>query len=232
MGGSTFDNTKNISSDEYNKVLELLDGYEFLSPFRLKNKESFNDIDFIVADTEPILEYFNNKNQVKEVKTIPLFEERFNLYSKHILTTDLIQIDLLKSWNKETMEFTRAYYSYSFANIFLKRLTTIAERNLKLSYLGVFCSSNKFNIPDNVNFIQIDNSTRLIIDCDFIFKLLDLDYDVYKKGFNDEFELLEYFSKSKYFPEIKFKNNSKFKHDYSRLKPFANLVDKKYIKLT
>jgi hypothetical protein len=95
--------------------------------------------------------------------------------------------------------------------------------------LGVFCSSNKIIIPDN-KFIQIDDRTRLIVDCEYIFSLIDLDYTRYTEGFNDEIELLEYFKSSKYYSQLaKFKSNSKFKHDYSRLKPFANLVDLKLI---
>ena len=103
--------------------------------------------------------------------------------------------------------------------------------NLKFSYLGVLCSSNKFVIPDKVKYYKIDNSTRLIIDCNYIFSLLDLDYGQYKYGFDNEFELLNYFSKSKYFSQIKFKNNSGFRHDYLRLQPFANLVNLKLIQV-
>jgi hypothetical protein len=54
---------------------------------------------------------------------------------------------------------------------------------------------------------------------------LDLNYTEYINGFDNEIQLLEYFSKSKYYKQIKFKNNSKFKHDYNRLKPFKNIVD-------
>jgi len=149
----------------------------------------------------------------------------FTQYSKHILTKHFYQIDLLKSWNVESMEITRAYFSYSFANIFLKQMVDIVDRNLTLSHIGILCSSNKYVLDKDIKFIQLDNGTRLIIDCEFLFNLVDLDYNRYTKGFVDEIELLEYFSKSKYYPQIKFKSNSKFKHDYSRLKPFANLVN-------
>lgn len=231
MGGNTFDDTKDLTQEEYESFISLInklglvENKDYLLPFRLSNKNTYGDFDIILSDTDKFINPYNQDNPIKELKTIPLFEERFNLYSKHILTDNDKQIDLLKSWNQDSMEITRAYYSYSFANIFLKRLTTIADRNLKFSFLGLFCSSNKFVIPDGVNYIQIDPKTRLIIDCDYVFGLLDLDYSRYKLGFADEIELLNYFSKSKYYPEIKFKSNSKFKHDYSRLKPFASLVD-------
>ncbi len=235
MGGKTFENTKSLNLDEYNQLIQyvknlsLIEGQDYLVPFRLENKISYGDIDFILSNTDEFIDLFDNRTSCKykivETKTIPLFEEKYGLYSKHILTSEFYQIDLLKSWNSESIEITRAFFSYSFANIFLKRLADIVDRNLKFSYLGLMCTSNKFSIPPNIQYIQIDNKTRLIIDCEYVFILLDLDYSRYTKGFKDEVELLEYFSKSKYFSQIKFKSNSKFKHDYSRLKPFANLVN-------
>ena len=108
---------------------------------------------------------------------------------------------------------------------------SIVDRNLKFSFLGVFCSSNKFIIPKDINHVRITKTERIIFDCDFIFNLLDLDYNEFTQGFKNEIKLLEYFEKSKYFTEIKFKNNSKFKHDYSRLKPFKNIIDLGLIKV-
>lgn len=237
MGGQTFEETKRLEEDEYNTIINninnlgMLENIDLMYPYRLGNKKTHGDIDIILHDDAKFINLYEKKNKIKEIKTIPLFEERFGLYSKHILTNDLVQIDLLKSYSLESIEITRAYYSYSFANIFFKRLTNIIDRNLKFSYLGVLCSSNKFVIPDKVKYCQIDNNTRLIIDCDYIFSLLDLDYNRYKIGFSNEFELLEYFSQSKYFSQIKFKNNSGFKHDYLRLKPFANLINLKLIQV-
>lgn len=243
MGGATFDKTNILNQEEYNNLTNfvkqsgLVENIDYLFPFRLGNKNTYGDIDFILSDTDKFIQLFEanksnqtNKYKIIETKKIPLFEERFGLYSQHLLTTELYQIDLLKSWNSSTMEITRAYYSYSFANIFLKRLIDIVDRNLKLSYLGVFCSSNKFIIQEN-KFIQIDNGTRLIIDCGYVFELMDLDYSRFILGFVDEIELLEYFKSSKYYSQIKFKFNSKFKHDYLRLKPFANLVDLGLVKV-
>lgn len=238
MGGATFDKTNILDQKEYDNFINfikqtgLIENTDYIFPFRLGNKNTFGDIDFIISDTDKFIKLFEenkllrtNKYKIIEKKKIPLFEERFGLYSLHLLTSELYQIDLLKSWNSNTMEITRAYYSYSFANIFLKKLIDIVDRNLKFSYLGVFCSSNKFIIPEN-KFIQLeDNKTRLIVDCVYVFELIDLDYSRYILGFVDEIELLEYFKSSKYYSQIKFKFNSKFKHDYLRLKPFANLVD-------
>lgn len=199
-GGNTFEKTKYLSENEYNEIinqisnLNLIENQDYMYPYRLKEKKNFGDIDVILFDTDKFINLFEKKNKIKEIKKISLFEERFGLYSKHILTENLVQIDLLKSYNKKSMEITRAYYSYSFANIFLKRLTNIVDRNLKFSYLGILCSSNKYVLPADIKHIQIDNNTRLIIDCEYIFTLLDLDYNLYKIGFENEFELLNYFS--------------------------------------
>lgn len=250
MGGKTFEHTNIITQAEYQQIsnfvkqIGLIENVDYMLPFRLGNKNTYGDIDFILSDTEKFIQIFSsnpantantdnadnvcniNKYEPIEIKKIPLFEERFDLYSKHLLTPQLFQIDLLKSWNQDSMEITRAFFSYSFANIFLKRLMTVVDRNLKFSYLGVFCSSNQIILPKGTKFIQIDERTRLIIDCEYVFKLMDLDYERYTMGFENEMELLEYFKLSKYYSQaIIFKFNSKFKHDYSRLKPFANLVD-------
>jgi hypothetical protein len=238
MGGSTFDKTNKLNQEEYFQLVNfvkqsvLIENIDYLLPFRLCNKDTYGDVDFVLADSEKFIKVIkviekNNLEEYKiiETKKIPLFEERFGLYSLHLLTSKFHQIDLLKSWNQDSIEITRAYFSYSFANIFFKRLMDFVDRNLKFSYLGVFCSSNKFIIPPDIKFIQIDDKTKLIIDCEYVFNLMDLDYLRYTQGFANEIELLEYLKTSKYYTQIKFKNNSKFKHDYSRLKPFANLVD-------
>ena len=250
MGGKTFDETNIINQTEYMQIINfvkeigLVENLDYILPFRLGNKNSYGDIDFILSDVDKFIQIFSskfdsddnirnvNKYEPIQIKRIPLFEERFNLYSKHLLTPQLFQIDLLKSWNQDSMEITRAFFSYSFANIFLKRLMSVVDRNLKFSYLGVFCSSNQFILPSGTKYIQIDEITRLIIDCEYVFRLMDLDHTRYVMGFENEFELLEYFKSSKYYSQIaKFKFNSKFKHDYSRLKPFANLVDSKLIEV-
>lgn len=241
MGGATFDKTNILDQEEYNHLVNyikqsgLVENVDYIFPFRLGNKNTYGDVDFILSDTDKFIQLFKaneenktdktDKYKIIESKKIPLFEERFGLYSQHLLTSQLYQIDLLKSWSQESMEITRAFFSYSLANIFLKRLMDLVDRNLKFSYLGVFCSSNKFVIPQNVKYIKIDDRTRLVVDCEYVFNLMDLDYSRYIAGFGDETELLKYFQTSKYFTQVKFKFNSKFKHDYSRLKPFANLVD-------
>lgn len=231
MGGNSFKNTKRLNIDEYNMMIkkinqmDMIEGIEYIYPYRLDNKKTFGDIDIILSEPDKFISSFGDTNKIKEIKKIPLFEERFGLYSKHILTDTNIQIDLLMCWNKESIKITQIYYSYCFGNIFLKRLTDVVNRNLKFSYLGLLCTSNKFIIPQNIKYFQIDINTRLIVDCEYIFNTLDLNYQRYQNGFENEFELLEYFSESKYFSQIHFKYNSKFKHDYSRLEPFANLVN-------
>lgn len=227
MGGLTFENTRRISVDEYeNKIEEFKkSGVDFILPFRLKNKVTHGDIDLIVFENDGKKEDNQDEkiNNIKERKTINLMEDRFNLYSKHLLTNDNVQIDFLYAWNKSGIEFTRAFYSYSFFNIFLKRFGKILGRNIKINYLGMLVSDLTYKI--DTEFIKVDSNVRLITDVIYIFNLIDLDYERFTLGFQDEFELLEYLGTSKYFSEISFINNSKFKHDCKRLEPFRNLAN-------
>ena len=116
MGGNTFDDTVTLTTKEFNNINDfitnsnLTDNIDFLLPFRLQNKVKHGDFDLIVHDDEEFIKLFEDNNLIKEIKTIPLFEDRFGLYSKHILTNSLHQIDLLKSWNKYSMEITRAFF--------------------------------------------------------------------------------------------------------------------------
>lgn len=231
MGGGIFDSAIKFTIEEYNKLDELIkenfiENVDYLTPLRLDNKNSYGDYDLIVNDTEKFINFFSSINFIKEIEVISLFEKKYDLYSKHILNINNNQIDLLKSWNEESMEISRIFYSYCYANIYLRRFLTQVDSNLKLTFLGIMCSSNKYVIPEDVKNIKIDNNMKLIIDCKYLFDLIDLDYDRFIKGFKDEYELLDYFKESKYYNNIKFKNNSKFKHDYKRLEPFRNIVDK------
>lgn len=238
MGGETFDNTNFLTLDEYTELLELLKtniSVNYLLPFRLKNKDNYSDVDFIVFEEDELINQIKNVVNITDTKIIPLFNKTFNLYSKHLLINlnnfnkSNIQIDLLKPWNENGLKFTQAYFSYSFANIFFSKIIDIVDRNLTLSYLGVICSSNKIVIPDYVIFVQANENTRIILDTEYIFYLMDLNYNVFIDGFENEFELLEYFKTSKYYLQIKFSNNSKFRHNVKRLEPFKNLHDNKLL---
>lgn len=248
MGGNVFEETRRLDDNDYNNITNLIlnsdlqEGIDYLFLFRLSNKfsnkfgsNSYGDYDLIVSDTKKLVKLFNDNDLVLETKIIDLYKDRIDVYSEHILTKNLHQIDLLKSWVPESIEITRIFYSYSFANIFINRLILIASKHLKhdfkFSALGIFCYSRKFVIPEGVKYVNIDEKLRLIIDCNFLFNMLDLNYDTFKIGFKNEIKLLEFFEKSKYYKEIKFKNNSKFRRDCSRLKPFKNLFDLGLIKI-
>lgn len=232
MGGNTFDETTSLSKDDYNSTIDKLSHLEsrFLLPYRLANKNNFSDIDLIVSETEDITDEISEILPVTETKIIPL-DKDLEMYSKHLLTNEKIQIDLLRSYNSDSMEITRVFFSYGCANIFLKKFVSLIGRNFKLSYLGVMLNNNKFNIPNNVKYIRLNNTLRLIIDPEYIFSLIDLDYNRYKLGFNDEFELLEYFKTSRYYPLVIFNRASKFNHDYKRIESFRNLVDSKSVNI-
>lgn len=229
MGGQTFENTRSMTKEEYDDWLNnfkiktsLIEGVDYVMPFRLKNKTKYSDVDFIVYDTDKFTDDIHKFTVTKEEKKIMLFEGRFNSYSIHVLTEDNIQIDLLRPWAKESCEITRIYYSYSCANIFLKKLVS-AREGFVLSYLGLLCIDNKCVLPSDSSIVKIESTTRLITSPKLLFDIIDLDYDRFVAGFDDEYQLLEYFKTSKYYDKIHFINNSKFKHDCKRLESFNNL---------
>lgn len=234
MGGNTFETTKRLTNEEYTlfinrlKDLGFIEGSDFLIPFRLGNKISHSDVDLIVHDADFII---SKLTDVKEITIVPLFEERFNLFSKHILLNNLTQIDFLVAWKSDSLEITRAFFSYSIANIFLKRMITFVNRNTKFSYLGLFISDRTFKVNESIEVTEISHNIRLVTDCNYIFNLLDLSYSRFIEGFNSEVQLLEYLSTSKYYNLVEFKNNSKFKHDFKRLEPFRTVVELGLIKI-
>ena len=236
MGGKTFENTITLSSDEYSKLIKSITlpiKTIYLLPFRLGNKQTYSDIDFITPYPQAIIEEIMQIQNIVDTKTINLCKntQGFNTdqYSVHLLTNQNLQIDVLKSFNDNSLEITRAYYSYCFANVYFKQYINLAGRNYSLSHLGLICSSNKIIFPLNLNYKQINKTTRIVWDCCYIFNLMDLDYESFTKGFADEFELLKYLKTSKYYSETIFISNSKFNHDIKRLIPFKNLHNNKML---
>ena len=221
----------NQTNDQTNDQTNNQTNNQILTPFRLSNKTTYSDIDFIVSDTDEIINiYVKNFGQPLEIKTINLYEDKYALCTKHLLTKDYIQIDLLKAWDCTSLEITRIYFSYGCANVFFKQLVRIASNininrsNIKLSYLGLFCTNRQINLS-KVSHIQLDSNTRLITDPYYLFEYMNLDYEKFSQGFQTEFELLEYIKTSKYYDQIIFNANSKFRHDVKRLESFRNLYN-------
>ena len=238
MGGEVFDDTIVLTKDDYDKwiadflsKIKLIYGKDYMLPYRLQNKVKYSDIDFIVHDCNKMIDEIKDIDKPKLIKKIKLYDEKFDSYSMHVLTNDNIQIDILKAWTEKSIEMTQIYYSYSCANIFFKKLVTCVSDTFKLSYMGLFCCNNKYIIPDDIESTKIDKNIRLITDPMFFFNFIDLNYEEYKKGFNDEYDMLKYFEKSKYYNKIKFIVNSKFKHDCKRLETFNNLYINNLLKI-
>jgi hypothetical protein len=225
MGGLTFPQTISISKEQYNNWMKNYS--QFLTPYRLSNKQIFHDIDFICFNESQLINQIKQTETINCIKTISLFEDRFQTHSTHLLTSEFIQIDILIPYCENSKYITQAYFSYSFANIFLKKLVPLACPDFKLSYLGILCHNNQRQI--DVEHFRLDQNTRLIIDVEFLFQLIDLDYNIFKQGFQDEFELLHFLKTSKFYNLIKFNNNSKFKHDCKRLQGLQTLVDQDLI---
>jgi hypothetical protein len=238
MGGEVFDDTKIMTKDEYDQwmvkflaKIGLVECIDFVFPYRLKNKMTYSDVDFIAYDCDKFVDTVTTNDPPKSIKKILLSDEKIDSYSMHMLTNENIQIDVLKSWSDKSIEMTRIFYSYSCANIFFKKLLLALEGCFRLSHMGLLCADNTYTFPDDVHCEKIGPTTRLITDHKFFFGLLDLSYERFIGGFNDEYELLDYFKTSKYFDKIKFIVNSKFRHDCKRLAPFNNLYVKSLLNI-
>ena len=105
------------------------------------------------------------------------------------------------------------------------------QEDFKISYLGLFCYNNSLDLPTDCTY-TIDETTRLITDLQFLFSLIDLDLTSYVNGFKDEFELLDYFKTSKFYSQISFKVDNRFKHDIKRIAGFANLYHSNLLPLS
>jgi hypothetical protein len=227
MGGQTFEGVDCVvmTKEEHDAKIQAYNLGGCIQPFRLKNKDRYHDIDLIETDLEKI-KFMVNADRIAQEKTIPLFEERFHTETHHLLTTDNIQIDVLKPFDTSSYECTQAFFSYSIVNVWMKKLVALARpKDYKLSYLGILCYNNSLTIPSEVSIHRLDQNTRLIKDVKHIFETMNLDYSRFIMGFDDELELYEYLKTSKYFDQVVFKMNSKFRHDLKRLPPLQRLYD-------
>jgi len=226
MGGQTFANTtlQAIPLEIVHEIREMF--HDVTVPLRLGNKTEYHDIDFITCNEHEIIKVFHDKNiKIVDMKDIPL-KESFQTYSYHLLIEyekTLLQIDILRPFNARSTAITQAFFSYGFANVFFKKLVPIANKDFKLSYLGLLCHNNSLDI-DTGEVYRLDPNTRLVTDVYFLFAMMDLDYDRFLRGFKDEYELLDFLKSSKYFSQIKLNvNASKFRHDLKRLPGLAKL---------
>lgn len=246
MGGKVFENkTRSMSVDEYEQKIALIrqrfvEGIDFLLPYRLGTKMSYNDIDLFVWNPEKFLELLNDITQ--EVEKIDLCDGEFSSY--HILTVDHIQIDLLVALNQEGMELMRCYHSYTCSGVFFKKFITCdnTEENCKMT-------SDKYPYKLGYNGIQITNKNilneltgrgiktyktqkrLLIIDVQFLFELMGLDYLRFTQGFFNEFDLLDYLKTSSQWHKVYFINNSSYRRDYVRLPTFKRLCDANLLRI-
>ena len=112
MGGLTFPQTVSISKDQYNNWIKKY--VQFLTPYRLSNKQIFHDIDFICFNESQLIEHIKQTETINCIKTISLFEDRFQTHSTHLLTSEFLQIDILIPYCEKSQDITQAFFSYSF----------------------------------------------------------------------------------------------------------------------
>ena len=236
MGGGVFSETTTLNFDRtvFYNTLELVkqdinsvSGVNYLLPFRLETKQTFNDIDIILHYLDIIKISAKLEKQFVH-KKIFLGEKRFQenkelkgMFSFHYIKNN-IQIDLLPSID---LDFTRAYYSYNFSNVFFKKMVTISNSNCKLTSFGLFVSNEKMFKEINPKVFFKLNGGFLIPDLNLLFEMLDLNLEKFKLGFSDASVFLKYLRTSKLYPFVLFNNNSGFKHDISRLESFREISE-------
>lgn len=202
MGGNALKHVKciRINKFEYdnikNNILSKLKDLLNINALRdLPDKETFGDLDLIYTN--------NSINNVLQL-VITIFnpvEIEINgdvlSFSYVLNVNDYFQIDLIKVKNYDMANF---YMSYGDIGNILGRI--IKKQNLTFGHEGMW-----LNYKNN-KIILLDNPKEI---CDF----LELDYNKWKYGFNDMFDIFNWIINCKYFSKNIFnisKLNSTYRH--------------------
>lgn len=196
MGGKIF-NKKRFSKEKYENVKKSLTkqikekglgkfiGYKFVESYR--NKDSFGDIDILYC-----VKPFDN--------IIPpfLFNRLFNIKDIE-LTSDNdfsalyngVQVDFIYCDEEWCFDFMSNILNYDpFCNILSSILKqfNLKLNNKGLSYVGVVDKDH-----------NLRKEIHLTLDFDEVLKLLELNTEVYKKGFYNYTDIFDYILTSPYF---------------------------------
>lgn len=219
MGGNLFDNSKRIESideycDAYHKHCDLFESVlDYTVPRSLGNKTSFGDLDILcdMDNKRKVLLTLKNNN-------IP-FIDTGKMIS--YLSDDNHQIDIILVPQCE-LSYARDYYSFGDISIIMRVM--LKGTGYKHSSKGL-----KYIIGSRTNKQAIDIHNRYIQTLDFM-NLNNLDF---LTGFENETELFEWVTKSKYFDASKFYDieymfNSKTRKNVKKRKMFMSFME--YVK--
>jgi hypothetical protein len=209
--GNIYKNSRVLNQSEY---IEIVKKYNFLEnelPLRLRDKNIYKDIDIFSNNVPNKITKDSVIQQDISIRSKIILPK--NMKSFHILSIDNIQFDILPFIGRE---YTRIFYSFEFANVFFKKLTTKANKNCKCTSFGIIVSSKNINLEKYQHKLVFDNYT-LVCDVLFLFDLIKLNIDEFYAGFDDRHALLKYFKSSEYYKLISFKYNSGFIRDLNSL---------------
>ena len=209
--GNIYKNSRVLNQSEYNDIVKKYNFLENELPLRLRDKKMYRDVD-VFSNNIPndILKDSVNQQDIIIRSKIPL---PGNMNSHHILSLDNIQFDILPFIGRE---YTRIFYSYEFANVFFKKMTTKANKNCKCTSFGIIVSSKSINL-EKYQHVLIFKNYRLVSDITFLFDLIKLNIDTFYAGFDDRNTLLDYFKSSEYYDCISFQYNTSFIRDLNSL---------------
>ena len=213
-----FDDMKNIYMNIDNQCANKIN--EFLKDFKICNNEYFNEIlniDHILKEQKTILEkykndYFNSAKilsdyelKLNQIKTSELFSKNYNIYEKHIGTSENMKkkyIMELNKFNKTIADLELSYFLilekiyieqekkieiiYEVINNFKKERINLEKYNVEILNL-IDKLNNSKNIERDINSFKDENNCcddseqkKRIMPENF------LDYDLFKKNVEEE----------------------------------------------
>lgn len=219
MGGNALKNTytERKNKDDYNKIKKNIldktsDIIKYSVVIELPGKETFGDLDIL---------YISDKNlDIKKI-IIDLFTPNEIVHNGDVISFDYekFQIDFIKV-QKEYFEMANFYFSYGDLGAIIGRLTNYY--GAKFGHFGLWINLlyntlDKEKDLDCRNILaRIDLTNNPLQICNFF----DLDYDIWKNGFNDKVSIFRWIISSKYYKKDIF---STLNYDHRRranLRPF------------
>lgn len=193
MGGNVFPITRRVDKKEYKELVEevvtILKGMGVTHIHPSQNvgeKDTFGDVDVLVGSN-----FRFNKTNLKEAFNCPDFDYKY-MNEYHILYKG-VQVDLIPT-NVTCFEIAKIFFDYNDLGNFIGRLSKhyrIFSFKPKGLYFKVY--SEITNKATELGEILLSK------DPEHIFKVLDLDYNRYKQGFDTYDDMFRFVTSSKCF---------------------------------
>ena len=174
---------KQLLADVKNMLYEdvVLDQNELQEIAFIKNKEDFGDLDLLLTTR------FEHKNSL-----LKLLKNRQLLYSVNGDVVSFLynnfQVDIIFI-NHESLDYAKNYFSWNDAGNLVGRM--IKQLGFKHGHNGLFYVNKKDT--------QVLSTTLVSLDYFDTLRLLKLDVETFKKGFNTKKEMFDWIISSPYF---------------------------------